>query len=487
MDIRKVAAIVEAFTDHIRKFNELKDNTDEDSAKLDAVVLKMRKSGKFIKSNAVNAEYVLSLHLHDEKMLYKEYGGSPFDLDLFDIGKDENDRLLHQRPEPRSPETLSEPGKWKEWCGAIQICQKVYVPMVIKRQWSLSVLVMKLKKANVYDNFSICSTPSVDNYGYIEAHDHRRCVGKYDSSLKVMNKLLGEYVDGVDVFCAQVPESIRRLYIGSLILTSEVNKANAPRPEATPGNAPSSQAIGTLTVAAEDPGSQFLEAFGVAWRQHQPLFSTEWDFLKRKSPNDMLSKSFEYHILSSFGGFATNRLLNERLEYLEGEFHKLESQCKVVSEQRDSAQQENTRLKQETERVKEEAENTKKEAEKEKEEEAEKAKEVAENAKAKAEKDIEDQANEFKNKLAEILKEEEKQTKERLNKVCFRTVYKPWLWNRNMRTGFLVEGEEETLAKCWKTKMEEGAEFEEEGLNVEEERVQDQEEQVEDLSTSPSM
>ncbi|KAM6568904.1 hypothetical protein CsatB_016889 [Cannabis sativa] len=269
MDIRKVAAIVEAFTDHIRKFNELKDDTDEDSAKLDAAVLKMRKSGKFIKSNAVNAEYVLSLHLHDEKMLYKEYDGSPFDLDLFDIGKDENDRLLHQvcqleyvlpktilnrsslknffglnqhmdalmkyvmepnlppdqiiflgekvvarrcdfktlgedklvaprvvnclveiltaverfehheeqffwwiptmlsRPEPRSHETLSEPGKWKEWCGAIQICQKVYVPMVIKRQWSLSVLVMKLKKANVYDNFSICSTPSVDNYGYI--------------------------------------------------------------------------------------------------------------------------------------------------------------------------------------------------------------------------------------------------------------------------------------------------------------------------------
>ncbi|KAM6569230.1 hypothetical protein CsatB_017215 [Cannabis sativa] len=365
MDKRKVAAIVEEFIDDIRKFNELKDeiaalqheaaelreelirgfdeenffnitiekalsnidkegsnvDIDEDSAKLDAAVLKMRKSGKFIKSNAVNGDYVLSLHLHDEKMLYKEYGGSPFDLDLFDIGKDENDRLLHQvdqhmdglmkygmepnlppveiiflgekvfarrcdfqtlgedksvapriltvverfdhheeqffwwilamlsRPDPRSPETLSEPRKWKEWCGAIQICQKVYVPMVIKRQWILSVLVMKLKKVDVYDDFSICSTDlgltimdtllsSMDNafkesrseafgpgwkffdFVVAEAHDHRRCV----SSLKVMNKLLGEYVDGVNVFCAQVPESIHRLYIGSLILTSEVNK-----------------------------------------------------------------------------------------------------------------------------------------------------------------------------------------------------------------------------------------------------------------------
>ncbi|KAM6593572.1 hypothetical protein CsatA_001275 [Cannabis sativa] len=265
MDKRKVAAIVEEFIDDIRKFNELKDeiaalqheaaelreelirgfdeenffnitiekalsnidkegsnvDIDEDSAKLDAAVLKMRKSGKFIKSNAVNGDYVLSLHLHDEKMLYKEYGGSPFDLDLFDIGKDENDRLLHQ----------------------------VYVPMVIKRQWILSVLVMKLKKVDVYDDFSICSTDlgltimdtllsSMDNafkesrseafgpgwkffdFVVAEAHDHRRCV----SSLKVMNKLLGEYVDGVNVFCAQVPESIHRLYIGSLILTSEVNK-----------------------------------------------------------------------------------------------------------------------------------------------------------------------------------------------------------------------------------------------------------------------
>uniref|UniRef100_A0A803P946 Uncharacterized protein n=1 Tax=Cannabis sativa TaxID=3483 RepID=A0A803P946_CANSA len=227
MDKRKVAAIVEEFIDDIRKFNELKDeiaalqheaaelreelirgfdeenffnitiekalsnidkegsnvDIDEDSAKLDAAVLKMRKLGKFIKSNAVNGDYVLSLHLHDEKMLYKEYGGSPFDLDLFDIGKDENDRLLHQ----------------------------VYVPMVIKRQWILSVLVMKLKKVDVYDDFSICSTDlgltimdtllsSMDNafkesrseafgpgwkffdFVVAEAHDHRRCLNPFTDS-----------------------------------------------------------------------------------------------------------------------------------------------------------------------------------------------------------------------------------------------------------------------------------------------------------------
>ncbi|KAM6575164.1 hypothetical protein CsatA_023491 [Cannabis sativa] len=148
------------------------------------------------------------------------------------------------------------------------------------------------------------------------------------------------------------------------------------------------------------------------------------------------------------------------LEYLESETLKLVSQCKVVCEQRDNAQQEITRLKQEAEKAKEEAEKAKKEDEK--------AKEEAEKTKEEAEKTIKVQVDEFEEKLVE----KEIETVKRCDKVGFRAVYRAWLWNPNMDTSFLEEKEEETLALCEKTKMEEA------DGEVEEE---------EDLSKSPSM
>ncbi|KAM6546165.1 hypothetical protein CsatB_026901 [Cannabis sativa] len=148
--------------------------------------------------------------------------------------------------------------------------------------------------------------------------------------------------------------------------------------------------------------------------------------------------------------FASNRLLSEWLEYLEGEVHKLLSQCKVVSKHWDDSQHQNTHLKQETDKAKEEAEKAKKEAERAK-EEVEKAKEEAKKEKEEAEKTIKAQADEFEKKLAE----KEIETVQRCDKVGFRTVYRAWIWNPNMDTSFLKEKEEETLALCEKTRMEE--------------------------------
>ncbi|KAM6551604.1 hypothetical protein CsatB_001412 [Cannabis sativa] len=123
----------------------------------------------------------------------------------------------------------------------------------------------------------------------------------------------------------------------------------------------------------------------------------------------MLSRSLDCHFMASF---ASNYLLSERLEYLEGAVHKLLSQCKVVSKHPDDAQQDNTRLKQKAEKAKEEVEKAKKEAEK--------AKEEAKKEKEEAEKTIKAQADEFEKKLAE----KEIETVERCVKVGFCTVYR---------------------------------------------------------------
>ncbi|KAM6541654.1 hypothetical protein CsatB_006101 [Cannabis sativa] len=102
-------------------------------------------------------------------------------------------------------------------------------------------------------------------------------------------------------------------------------------------------------------------------------------------------------------------------------------------------------------------------------EEAETAKKEVEKAKEEAEKALKVQDDEFKEKLAE----KEIETVEWCGKVGFRVVYRAWLWNPNMDTSFWEEKEEETLALCEKTKMEE-----------DDDKVEEEEET---LSKSPNM
>ncbi|XP_062085490.1 uncharacterized protein LOC133791584 [Humulus lupulus] len=327
---------------------------NENSAKLDATFTVIRGLENSIRNNGVHPDEVVLLHFDNKRMLYSELGGCPFDMELFDLGKDECGRLVEEvrsienvvpkpilnrsslndfcslneheaapmeyvmnpnlppdevlflgekvvgrrvdfqtlgknklvsprvvnclveilttverfergnqnkfwwiltnlsRPDPASIFTLSEPTKWMEWCGALRRCEKVYVPVMAKIHWFLSVLIMKYKKVDVYDDFKKCSFQlgtaimshmllSMDNvfkdkiinifgsswnffgFNVAEAPDHnRRYVGNYDSSLEVMKTLLREHVDGV--FSEQVPQAIQRLYIGPLILGSQVNK-----------------------------------------------------------------------------------------------------------------------------------------------------------------------------------------------------------------------------------------------------------------------